>query len=503
VAGLGAVMLGGLGSLGACGGGGMRAEVEPSKLEARPVAPTGSVVGEPVILDGTGSVVPSTGTVIYSWSVTAPDGTAVALGDGSTARAYFYPAAAGSYQVKLTVSAIAAGLAASSPVASVSMDVVTLATPTAAEVRARIRSLAAAAVPPLAPDSSSPTLTIGTADGVSTLNPGRDLAWYRPEFIYTGSLGTAGFVYPDNLFGNNRTVSYSATLRSSNYLAVDFITDAATFEVFQKGTGYNSQLRVLVDGRLASATAQQLPNDGGTYLTQVRFASAATRRIRLLMNNPHFGGIRVGPNDSVSRPAPGTRLRAMFFGDSITEGPAGQDYPSSYAPRSAELLGWNDVWVSGVGSTGYLAAPSPRLTLRQRLTADVATFQPAVLVVSAGAYDTSFSDAQVQTEAALLFNDIQSGLPSAQVFVTGPLVNTNRARSGINAAVKAAVGSRSNFTWVPNVDDLWLTGTGTVAMPTGNGNSDLYLSSDGTNPSAAGIEYLAGKLAAFIKQAVQ
>jgi lysophospholipase L1-like esterase len=481
----------------------MRAEVEPSKLEARPVAPTGSVVGEPVILDGTGSVVPTTGTVIYSWSVTAPDGTAVALGDGNTARAYFYPATAGSYQVKLTVSAIAGNLAASSPVASVSMDVATLATPTAAEVRTRIRSLAAAAVPPLAPDGSSPTLTIGTADGASTLNPGRDLAWYRPEFIFTGALGTAGVVYPDTLFGNNRTVSYSSTLRSSNYLAVDFITDAATFEVFQKGTGYNSQLRVLVDGRLASTTAQQLPNDGGTYLTQVRFAGAATRRIRLLMNNPHFGGIRVGPNDSVSRPAAGTRLRAVFLGDSITEGPSGQDYPTSYAPRAAELLGWNDVWVSGVGATGYLAAPSPKLTLRQRLAADVVAYKPPVLVISAGVNDAAFTDAQIQAETALLFDDIQAALPETLVYVAGPMVTTARARPGINAAVKAAMGTRSNFIWVPNVDEAWLTGSGTVAQPKGDGNSDQYRAADGTHPSPAGIEFLAGKMATFIKTSVQ
>ena len=501
-AGLAALLLLLLAGLVACGGG-TRAEPAVTKLEARPATPTGALVGEPVLFDASASVVPTSGTVSYSWTVSGPDGASVALGDASTARPYFYPAAAGSYQAQVTVSVVASDLQATSPALTISFNVSTLVAPTADEARARIRSLAAAAVAPLPPDSTSPTLTIGSADGTSTINPGRLLAWNRPEFIYTGAVGQAGFVYPDTLFGANRAVSYSSSQRSGNFLTVDFVTDAATFEVFMKGLGYNGQLRVLVDGRLASTTPLQLPNDGGTYLTQVRFANAATRHIRLLMNAPYFGGVRVGPNDTVSRPAPGTRLRTMFLGDSITEGPAGQNSTDSYASRAAQLLGWADNWVSGVGATGYLSAPAPKLSLRQRLSADVLAYKPAVLVISAGVNDTAFTDEQIGAEAALLFDAIRAGLPETLVFVAGPMATTNRARAGINAALKAAVGTRSNFIWVPNVDEPWLTGTGTVASPRGNGNADEYISFDGTHPTPAGIEFLAGKMATFIKQAAQ
>ena len=480
-----------LGLLQACGG--ASGSAGTTQLEARPTASANALVGDPVLLDASGSFVPASSSGLsYNWSVTAPDGSAVALGDIGTIKPYFFPAAAGRYIVTLGITLSVPPNSASSPVASLNVDVAALVPPTAAEARTRIRALAANAAPLLAPDSTSPTVTLGTAGGTSLITQSRLLPWFRPEFAYSGAVQQAGAVYPDELFGANRAVSYSATARSGNYLSIDFVTDAISFEVFQKGLGYDSTLRVVVDGRLASSTPTSAPADGSLYLVQVSFSTKATRHIRLLMNSPYFGGIRVGPTDTISRPASAARLRTMFLGDSITEGTAGQPAVTSYAPRTAELLGWLDNWVTGVGFTGYLAAPAPKLTLRQRYAVDVKPYAPAVLVVAAGINDVAFTDAQVQAEATLLFDQIQADLPQTLVFVAGPLAAADRARPGINAALKAAAGTRSNFYWVPNVDEAWLN----------PGNVGQYISADVTHPKPAGIEYLAGKLTAFIKQAV-
>ena len=483
-----------------CGGG---AQTSSTTFTAEVTASADPVVGEPLVLDASTSVVPNVGgTLSYNWTAATPTGQPIAMFDTHTARPYFMPTTAGTYSVTLSLTLSAPPNSATSTTRELSVAVSVFAPPAAAVVRERIRTLAAAAVAPLPPDSSSPTLSVSEAGAASAIPGSRLVDWSRPEFVYNGDLRTAGSVYPDYLFGANRAVSYSNSVRSSNYVTVDFVTDAQQFEVFQKGLGFNSRMRVMVDGRLANATPLQLPLDGALYLTRVRFETKASRRIRLMIDNPYFGGVRVAASDSVTRPATGTRLRTMFLGDSVTEGTAGQNAASSYAPRTAELLGWNEAWISGVGSTGYLAAPSPKLTLRQRYAADVKAYLPAVLVIAAGINDTTSSDSAIQQEATLLFNQIQADLPDTAVFVAGPWGLSDRVRPGISAAIKAAVGTRANFYWVPNAEEPWITGNGNVAQPNGSGNADLYISSDRTHPTPAGIEYIAGKLAAFIKQAV-
>ena len=484
-------------------GGGASSSTTGTQLEARLAASAGAVVGEPLMLDATASVVPAKGTLTYAWTVKDPAGETVGLADANGARPYFVPATAGTYAVELRITATAEnGASAQSPLARTDVAVTTLATPTVDEVRARIRSLAAAATAPLPPDGTSPTIAVGNPGAASRISGSRLLPWTRPEFVYNGDVVQAGSIYPDYLFGANRAVSYAPTLRGGTYFTVDFSTDAAEFEVMQKGLGAASNLWVLVDGRLARNSAAVLPADGELYLTRVTFTAKATRRIRLMMSSPYFGGVRVGADDTVTRPAAGTRLRAMFLGDSITEGPAGQNARGSFAALAAERLGWSEAWISGVAATGYLAAPAPKLTLRQRLAADVTAYKPHVLVIAAGVNDLPFTDGEIQAEAAALFDEVQAALPNTLVVVTGPMATLNRVRGGVNAAIKAAVGTRANFIWVPNADEPWLTGTGTVASTRGDGNADQYISADITHPTPAGIDYLAGKLAEFIKQAV-
>ncbi|MBL8307008.1 MAG: SGNH/GDSL hydrolase family protein [Rubrivivax sp.] len=484
-------------------GGGASPTASASQLEARLAASASPVVGEPLMLDATASVVPTTGTLQYAWAVKDPAGETVGLADAAGTRPYFVPATAGTYGIELRITATApSGASAQSPLARLDVAVAASSTPTVAEVRARVRSLAAAASAPEAPDGSAPTIAVGDPGAASRITGSRLLAWTRPEFVYNGDVVQAGSVYPDYLFGANRAVSYSAALRGGTYATIDFSTDATEFEILQKGLGAASNLWVLVDGRLARNAATTLPSDGELYLTRVTFGSKATRRVRLVMTSPYFGGIRVGAADSVTRPVPGTRLRAMFLGDSITEGTAGQSARASFAALAAERLGWHEAWISGVGATGYLAAPAPKLTLRQRLATDVIAYKPHVLVIAAGVNDLGFTDAQIEAEAATLFDEIQAALPDTLVFVTGPVATLNRVRGGVNAAIKAAVGTRANFIWVPNVDEPWLTGTGTVSRPRGDGNADQYISADITHPTPAGIDYLAGRLADFIKQAV-
>lgn len=475
-----------------CGGGGVGSDTQ--RLAAAPSVVGDAVVGEPVLLDVRAENIPAdlSGTLGYTWSATGPDNQPVALGDAGTARPYFTPTATGSYTVTVSLTFTAAAGTATSLPTTLNVTVGTAATISAATARERIRTLAATPLTPQPFDDSAPRLSVGTGGGGSRIFGSRLLSWQRPEFAVNGDLRTAGTTFPDALLGTNRAVSTSATARTGTYLTIDFTTDAQAFEILQKGLGAASRLRVWVDNRQATLVPLIYPNDGLLYLTLVQFTTKATRKVRVLVDNPFFGGIRVGSQDSVTRTAAGPKLRTMFFGDSVTEGTAGVVAPAPYAARTAELLGWNEAWLSGVGSTGYLAATSPRLTLRQRYASDVKAYKPAVLVINAGLSDTAFGDAAIQAEAAALFDLIQADLPETLVFVTPPFATPTRVRPGIAAALKAAVGTRSNFFWVPSSEEAWINA----------GNAAQYIAGDGTHPTAEGIEYLAGKMASAIKALV-
>lgn len=346
--------------------------------------------------------------------------------------------------------------------------------------------------------ASPPTVTAGTNGGSSQIASSVLVSWSDPRFSYTGKMVLAASTYPDYFYGQNKSVSYSPTSSECNFLNIDFCTDAAVFEISVKGTGGNSGMKILVDGQLVSDTEISYPANGGLYLTKVDFGTKKPRRIRLFCKNPHFGGIRVSPVDTVWS-SPAQPIRCMFVGDSFTEGAAGQLAFSSYAPLAAAQLGWGDTWISGVGSTGYLAAPSPKLTFRQRLDTDIVQFSPDVLVIAGGINDTAFSDAQIEEEANKLFNEIRAKLPNTPVFVLGPWNPRNAIRPGLNTALKNATSGRPNFYFVPNYDDAWITGTGTAVAPTGSGNSDVVISSDNTHPTPYGITYLARRVADSIK----
>lgn len=496
---LAAGTLAGCGGAGGSGGVDAAADTGPA-LKAAFNLPVGVQVGEPLVLDGSASAIPAglaaAGALQLQWTATAPDGSALALNDAGTLQPWFVPLQAGSYRVSLRLGVQSNGASASAPVAEQAFDVAAAVAADLATVRSRVRALAATAVDLLPPDATSPLLVVGAPGAPSQIAGSRLLPWSRPEFRSSGRLQATGTVYPDTLFGSNRSVSYAADVRSSNYVDIEFDTDASSFEIFHKGTGFASRLRVAIDGRLAATQALGLPADGGLYLTLVQLPRGAApgplRRVRLLMQNPAFGGIRIAASDRVLRPATGTRLRALFFGDSITEGTANETAACSYAVRSAQLLGWRDAWVSGVGATGYLAAPAPKLTLRQRFGTDVRAYAPDVLVLAAGVNDAGLTDTAIAAEAQALFDLIQAELPDTLVFVCGPWGTPARVRSGVNAAIKMAVGSRRNFVFVPNVDEGWLNA----------GNAGLYIGSDATHPTAAGIEMMAARLAGFIRASV-
>jgi lysophospholipase L1-like esterase len=272
------------------------------------------------------------------------------------------------------------------------------------------------------------------------------------------------------------------------------------FEVQIAATSAAGWLQVWVnDQPIAATVISQTDNDGTGYKYLVDFGTADTRRITIGIGGIAFGGIYIGPTDSVWPVAKPRRTRALFLGDSFTAGSNTTKTAYAYPFVVGQELGWDDIWFSGESGTGYLAAGSGggRTTFRGRVSTDIAPYAPDVVVVYGGTNDTGSTPANVQAEAQLLYAAILAALPNVDLYVVGvqyPSGAADATRDAIDAALQAAV------TATPGVKGYisaktWFTGTGRVGATTGSGNSDIFTSSDALHPTDAGHGYIGRRIA--------
>jgi lysophospholipase L1-like esterase len=179
---------------------------------------------------------------------------------------------------------------------------------------------------------------------------------------------------------------------------------------------------------------------------------------------------------------------AVFLGTSVTTG----GFPTYTASR----LGWTVV-NQGVGGSGYARAP----TFRSRI-ATVTAANPDVIVIEGGINDVpevGVSLAALTAEVPLFFAALRAAHPTIPIYVLSPQ-RTGRVLTDIVAAMAVIRAGALAYSCTYVLDWMyWITGTGNVAAPTGDGNADLYINADGIHPSAAGTVFLGDKLASVIR----
>jgi lysophospholipase L1-like esterase len=189
----------------------------------------------------------------------------------------------------------------------------------------------------------------------------------------------------------------------------------------------------------------------------------------------------------------------VFIGDSFTEGSGHGFRHQSWGWEASHRLGWQDVYMSGLGSTGYLQTLSSRVKFRDRIVSDCINYTPDVVVIAGGQNDTSFSTASVEAEAETLFDQIKTALPSAKLIVCSPFRGTNGAvgtwRPVRDAIFAGASGIADLTVDAISETDEWITGTGKVGTTTDDGNGDLYVVADGTHWTAAGHRAVGARFA--------
>lgn len=357
-----------------------------------------------------------------------------------------------------------------------------------------------------ASQTSTTRTLVPTSDGTLL----RESVYVRPSPTYRPRPGNTAYI---ECRAAHTTTSLAATAQITR-ARWRFFTDAPIFDIRMLGVS-NSAYTLLVDGAVVSSQAAK-PNDGANYFDRYDFSAETTSRRAKLVEiygdaSFYFAGACVAGTDSVWR-AP-VLPRMLVLGDSYTA-----DSGSAYRGWSSVLargLGVQE-YRSGVGSTGYLStAGGASLTFRGRLTADVSVYSPDIICIAGGINDipgystNTWSMADLQAEAALLYAQTLAENPAALVIVFGPWRGSSgnagsytspEMDTALQTAAQAQPEYMGRLLYVPTLNDpagAWQFGD------TSTGNFSVYGSGDGTHVIEAGGEYLGNRAVEGVRRVIE
>ena len=272
-----------------------------------------------------------------------------------------------------------------------------------------------------APTIGAVTTTTAIVTGIDWLQVALQDGGVNQADVFT-YLGASQPVAVSNVFPNYTYVKFASMTHTTTtqFPRVAFMFDGTTLELFAKQVSATGAYRLWVDGEIAQDWTG-VTMSGNTNYLPITFGSRKLRRIEVELNNLYWGGVRTGINDTIVK-AQRRGPRVVVVGDSFTEG-TGATYGMTGWPRTfGAHLAWDDLFVSGVGQTGYLNPGSGgRVKFGDRLTNDVINQAPDVVVWAGGLNDSgTYSDAAVQAEATADFTIVRNALPSVVQIVLSP-----------------------------------------------------------------------------------
>jgi len=331
---------------------------------------------------------------------------------------------------------------------------------------------------------------------------------------YVVSTNTYSGVFPDFEYVKNVAVT---TTNSFGNLTVEFMFDGTAIELIEKGQG--GRLKISIDEGKGYQTIGNLTIAGGAsngskYLRKITFPGRALRKIKVQYEGVYFGGAYIGPNDVLSAVVRRVGKKAIFLGNSFTEGTGTNTVFNNYASICSQLLGW-ECWNSGSGGTGYIATgPAGRVKFQDRVTHDVISYNPDIVVIEGGTNDTAQDQVTLSTAVNLLISTVKTALPSSKIYVlsnfavqgiTTNIINTRNTIKTASASngvyfIDSVSGATYDITGalVTQETGSWITGIGSVTNIQTTGNASIYTATDAGHPSIEGHRYIGERLAGEI-----
>src|SRR5215213_7027314 len=166
--------------------------------------------------------------------------------------------------------------------------------------------------------ASPPTVTAGAANAASTIAGAVDIPYTDARFRYLGAV-PALVVAGGNNYG--RVETWASGSPSQAVWSVEFDFYGAKFDMILNAPNA-SKYRIWVDGQYATPAAQVGPGPTTSkFRYLVDFTTAARRRIRLEFDHQiYFGGIAIGPNDTLWPAYSPAGARVAVLGDSFVGG---------------------------------------------------------------------------------------------------------------------------------------------------------------------------------------
>jgi len=288
---------------------------------------------------------------------------------------------------------------------------------------------------------------------------------------------------------------------------VAFHYDGATPDIKYRDTGGSntSEFHIFVnefDGLGEQrATAFSEPTGasalgGGAQVIRLTFATAKHRRIRVLMKNCEFAGVRGLPTDTFT-PAPAEEPTIGLLLDSWG---ASRATPAGYT--TPPVASTNTLWFMGAllaGLEPMLCAQSGTGLITPTTNPDLGVFAdtrrinplvtagPDYILVTPSLNDYVNSTPNPSAVAAALTSlcaTFATSLPNTKIIVAGPQsIGTAVGLKGDadadaiatrNAVKTAALAAPNVISYIDPIAEGWITGGGDQKTPTGGGNSDKF-----------------------------
>lgn len=363
----------------------------------------------------------------------------------------------------------------------------------------------------LADEVSGESPTIGvTQQSTSTIPSAQALlAPDTGPFLYLGAGDFEfGAVFPD-------TTLYLPTSRYPNTYAsgqsnwsLEFMTDAAEFEILFKYISSATKYRLTVDGRKVTDLAQLTgaSSAGSRHVLKVTFGTAVPRRVRFDFTTMPFGGLFLEPGATAWKPtARGGRLGIL--GDSVSDGSSENTGAGigTWTYRAARLLGCTDVWDQCRGGTGYIT-PGSYTTFANRVTGDITPYSFDRLIVWGGYNDSGGSQSAIQSAAESLFATLKGEVVAGgEIYVMGcwsPTGSPTSTLTNTDATLKAAALT-AGLPFISTISGEVRDGAGTLLDTQGawitDENETGYIGADNVHPNDAGHVYLARRVVEALK----
>ena len=274
--------------------------------------------------------------------------------------------------------------------------------------------------------------------------------------------------------------------------------------------------RLLSDGQVVVPLGTSPINPGGFLLDFSAAANkSALKKIRVMSTDGFAISAHqffVEPGASLLSQPNADRWKLAVEGDSLTQGGYNSPYHAGldWVSQVGRLLGCDDVANMAQGGTGFISDNHGKKTTYLQRVERLASLNADVYVIAGNHNDASYP-AQEQIDAALTyFKRLRELQPNAMIVVAGtnPLQGESTVSGPIVEAEKNLrkafdLWGDANAHFLPVTTDPagpWITGSGAVDKPKGDGNMEQYYVTVDGHPLQRGVNYFAQRYAEALKK---